>query len=68
MNSDRVTGGAGGLGQLLGEIVDAAIELAGADFGAIQLLDPTTGALCIAAQRGLPDWWLESWNAAPQSH
>ncbi|HVX64749.1 MAG TPA: PAS domain S-box protein, partial [Pirellulales bacterium] len=47
---------------------DAAIELAGADFGAIQLLDPTTGALCIAAQRGLPDWWLESWNAAPQSH
>lgn len=66
MKSDGVSGGAGDLGQILGEIVEAAVDLAGADFGNIQLLDPTTGTLRIAAHRGLPDWWLEYWRTVRQ--
>ena len=66
MKSHGVSGGAGDLGQILGEIVEAAVDLAGADCGNIQLLDPTTGTLRIAAQRGLPDWWLEYWIAVRQ--
>jgi PAS domain S-box-containing protein len=54
----------GELGPVLGEIVEAAIAIAGADFGNIQLLDPRTGNLRILAYRGLPDWWLEYWRIA----
>lgn len=44
------------------EIVDAAIAISGADFGNIQLVDPVTKDLHIAAQRGFPQWWLEFWE------
>ncbi len=50
---------------MLGEIVDAAISLSGADFSDIQLLDPISLALRIVAQRGFPPWWLEFWNDVP---
>jgi PAS domain S-box-containing protein len=50
------------LGPILTEIVDAAIAIAGADFGNIQLLDSATGDLTIVAQRGFPRWWLDFWN------
>jgi PAS domain S-box-containing protein len=43
---------AGGLQPLLEEVLDAAMELQGADFGHVQLLNPQTGALDILAQRG----------------
>ncbi len=47
---------------VLGEIVDAAMAIAGADFGNIQLIDPASGRLRIAAQRGFDKWWLEYWD------
>jgi PAS domain S-box-containing protein len=47
---------------VLGEIVDAAIAISGADFGNIQLLDPATSDLKIVAYRGFPDSWLEFWR------
>jgi two-component system CheB/CheR fusion protein len=50
------------LGPILTKIVEAAIAVAGADFGNIQLLDPGTGDLTIVAQQGFPPWWLEFWN------
>lgn len=48
---------------LLLEIVDAAVALAGSDFGNVQLLDPVTSDLRIVAQRGFEPWWLDFWNA-----
>ena len=48
---------------VLGEIVDAAIAIAHADFGNVQLLDSKTGDLRMAAQRGFPAWWLDFWSA-----
>lgn len=53
----------GELEPVLGEVVEAAKTIAGADFGNIQLLDPKTGDLQIVAQRGFPLWWLDHWNA-----
>jgi two-component sensor histidine kinase len=44
----------------LNTIVDTAIAIAGAVKGNMQLLDPTTGALTIAAQRGFEDPFLNS--------
>jgi PAS domain S-box-containing protein len=44
-------------------VVDAAIAIAGADKGNLQLLDPTTGALTIAAQRGFEDPFLNFFAA-----
>ena len=49
------------LQDVLGGVLDAAIGLAEADFGNIQLLDPD-GLLRIVVQRGFPDWWVEYWN------
>ena len=56
--------GVEGLEPLLADVCEAAIALAGADFGNIQLLDPVTLDLRIAAQQGFPAWWVEYWNAA----
>ena len=53
----------GNLEPVLGEIVDAAIAIAEADCGNIQLLDPVTGDLRIAAHRGFEKWWLGSWSS-----
>ena len=55
----------GNLERVLGEIVDAAIAISGADFGNIQLLDPESSALRIVAQRGFPTWWLDFWTSVP---
>jgi PAS domain S-box-containing protein len=52
----------GNLEPVLSEIVDTAIAICGADFGNIQLLDPESSDLHIAAQRGFPTWWIEFWN------
>jgi PAS domain-containing protein len=48
---------------ILGEIVEVAISVSGADFGSIQLLDPATSDLRIMGQRGFPQWWLDFWNS-----
>ena len=46
------------------DVCDAAIALSDADFGNVQLLDPASSDLKIAAQRGFPAWWIEFWDAA----
>jgi GAF domain-containing protein len=53
------------LGKILCEIVDVAIDLTGADFGNIQLIDPVSSDLTMVAQRGFPQWWLDFWNSVP---
>ena len=58
-----VSAQAGKLEPVLTEIVDAAIAISGSDFGNIQLLDPVSGDLRIAAQRNFPSWWVEFWNS-----
>jgi PAS domain S-box-containing protein len=52
----------GNLEPVLGEIVEAAIAIAGADFGNIQLLHAAAATLHIVAQRGFPPWWIDFWN------
>jgi PAS domain-containing protein len=47
--------------QSLSEVIDSALELTGADFGDIQLLD-AKGRLRIVAQRHFPAWWLAYWE------
>jgi PAS domain S-box-containing protein len=42
----------------LNAVLDTAITITGADKGNLQLLDPTTGVLTIAAQRGFEDPFL----------
>ena len=49
---------------VLAEIVEAAIAIAGADFGNIQLINPATGHLQIVAQIGFERWWVDYWNGA----
>ncbi len=52
---------------VLGGVLDAAIALAEADFGNIQLLDPD-GQLRIVAHRGFPEWWIDYWNTVTSGH
>jgi PAS domain S-box-containing protein len=52
------------LKEVLGAIVEAAIDVAHADFGNIQLLDPEALDLRIAAHRGFPTWWIDYWQTA----
>jgi PAS domain S-box-containing protein len=47
---------------LLGEFLDAAIEITHADMGNVQLLDAATGELRIAAQRGFDGPFLDFFN------
>ncbi|GFO62167.1 hypothetical protein GMPD_00860 [Geomonas paludis] len=56
----------GNLQSVLEEVVEAAIAIAGADFGTIQLVEPETGDLVIAAQKGFPQWWIDYWK--PSAH
>src|ERR1041385_867954 len=56
----------GDIGIILCEIVDAAIDVGGADFGNVQLIDPVSSALRIVAQRGFPQWWVDFWNNVPE--
>jgi GAF domain-containing protein len=51
---------------ILGEIVDVAIAVSGADFGTIQLLDTSSSVLRIVAHRGLAQWWLDFWQNVPK--
>jgi GAF domain-containing protein len=48
--------------QVLAGIIEAALTITHADFGNIQLLDPRTSNLKIAAQRGFPHWWIDYWD------
>jgi PAS domain S-box-containing protein len=52
----------GTLADVLRGIVETAIAVARADFGNIQLLDPTSSHLRIVAHRGFPQWWIEYWQ------
>src|SRR5262245_38543956 len=54
------------LSKILGEVVDVAIELTGADFGNVQLVVPKTSTLKMLVQRGFPQWWLDFWNSVPR--
>lgn len=50
---------AGDLSAVLEQMLDATIELQGADFGNVQLLDPERGGLVIVAQRNFETPFLE---------
>ncbi|BCS52245.1 PAS domain S-box protein [Geobacter sp. SVR] len=50
------------LEQILSQVLEAAIGIAGADFGNIQIINPATSSLQIAVQHGFPQWWLDYWN------
>lgn len=60
--------GTAGLEPILAEVLDSAIAISGADFGNVQLIDPVTSDLRIAAQRGFPAWWIDFWNIAAKGH
>jgi PAS domain S-box-containing protein len=47
---------------ILHAILEAAIALAEADSGSIQLVDPSTSDLKIAVHSGFPAWWVDYWN------
>jgi PAS domain S-box-containing protein len=49
----------------LEEIVDAAISITHADMGNIQLLDPGSRTLEIAAYRGHEKWWVDFFESVP---
>jgi len=51
--------------ETLRELIEAAIALAGADFGSVQLLD-AEGRLRIVAQRNFPEWWIGYWETVVQ--
>ena len=46
------------------DVIDAATAICGADCGDFQLVDPEDHKLRIAAQRGLPEAWINHWSAA----
>jgi len=48
----------------IAEILDAAIEIAGAEFGEVRLVDRQTGRLRLVAQRGFPSDWEAYWRSA----
>ena len=56
------------LESVLGEIVETAIAITGADFGNMQLRDRESGDLKIVAHRGFPQWWLDFWNRMHVGH
>lgn len=51
---------------LLTEILEAAVEITGADFGALQTVEPS-GDLRTAVQRGLPPAWLAFWDGSSRA-
>lgn len=51
-----------GLDAALARILETAIEIAGADAGHVRLIDPATGALQIAALRGIARETLDLWD------
>jgi len=61
-NAARLPLDQGNIDDVLGAILETAIVIARADFGTIQLLDPESPRLHIAAHRWLPQWWLDYWE------
>jgi PAS domain S-box-containing protein len=55
-------------GAVLNELLDTAIAISHADFGHVQILDPTSAHLEVVAHRNLPDWWLDYWKGVPTGH
>jgi signal transduction histidine kinase len=55
-------------GAILHELLDTAIAISHADFGNIQILDPTSAKLAVVAHRNLPDAWLDNWEGAMKGH
>jgi PAS domain S-box-containing protein len=53
------------MGEVLGAIVETAIDIAHSDFGTIQLLDRESSSLRMAAQRGFPQWWIDYCRTVP---
>jgi PAS domain S-box-containing protein len=51
---------------VLEEIVDVAISITHADQGNIQLLDPATRKLKVAAYRGHEKWWLDFFESVAE--
>ena len=60
--------GATEVGSLLGEVLDAVIELQRADFGAVQLRDLETGEMEFVAQRGFGPDFLDNVDRVPNPH
>lgn len=54
-----ITAGSSDVSKVLEAALDATMALHGADFGNVQLYDPTTASLRIAAQRGFSQAFLE---------
>ncbi len=52
----------GAVEPVLDEIVEAAVAISGADFGAVQLLDSRSSNLRVVSQQGFPSWWADCWN------
>src|SRR6185295_3505086 len=50
------------LGPVFSRVLDAAVEISGADFGSIQFLDPITSDLKLVAQRGFSTEWSAFWD------
>jgi len=57
--SNRLMREGGEVDKCLAEVVETAVAMSGADKGNIQLLDPGSGALTIAAQRGFGEPFLK---------
>ena len=58
----------GNLEVALNQLLDAAIAVTYADMGNIQLYDPTTRKLKIAAQRGFSPAFLVFWDSVSEGH
>jgi len=56
------------LSKLLPEVLEGAMALTGADFGNVQLFDPATGALAIAAHSGFSAEFLEYFAIVDDEH
>ena len=56
------------LDALLPKILDGALSLTGADFGNVQLLDPSTGALTIVAQSGFGSEFTDYFAVVDDEH
>src|SRR5215510_6687255 len=56
----------GDLSSVLDEVVEAAITISGADMGALQLFDATSGKLAMVARRGFDQPFLEFMNTVQE--
>lgn len=56
------------LPQVLDEVLEAAVAISGASKCSIELLDPASGELATAAQRGFAAEWMAQWSSAVGAH